>query len=133
MPPFDPTTASLKDLAQWTGEAQPGSTNHTRGMAEFTKRQTESQLKADEAHIAAAKAEQTAAEAATKAASSAERNATYMLWSVIVAAMAAFASAFSAYFAWESTRQVVPMIFTPAAPTTTQSPLTPAPGTKPHQ
>jgi hypothetical protein len=41
-----------------------------------------------------------ALEAQIRAAAATEVNAKYMLWSVIVAALAAFGSAASAYFAW---------------------------------
>jgi hypothetical protein len=85
MPPFDPRKASLDDLAKWTGDAEPGSINHTAGMAELTRRQILGQIEATEVEKWAAAAS--------------EKNAKYMLWSVIVAAIAAIAAAFSAYFA----------------------------------
>jgi hypothetical protein len=53
----------------------------------------------------AAKAEREAAEAAIAMAGSTERNAKYMLASVIVAALSAIASAVSAYFAWYGATQ----------------------------
>jgi hypothetical protein len=75
MPPFDPKTASLDELAQWTGQSQPGSDVHTRGSAELTRRQLHSEMEATGA---------------------AKRNANYMLASVMIAAIAAIASAVSA-------------------------------------
>lgn len=95
MAAFDPKTASLADLAHWTGGAQPGSINHTIGMAEFTKRQTEWQIKAAEAQIAAARAEKLAANAAVDTATSTKANARYTLWAAIAAAIAAGASLFT--------------------------------------
>jgi hypothetical protein len=92
---FHPSTLSLEDLASHTGNAQPGSLNHTAGMAEFTFRQTKAQLEASEAQIIASHAETKAAEAAVKGTAAAERNAKYMLASVVVAAIAAIASAVS--------------------------------------
>src|SRR5260370_28146987 len=96
---WQPATFPLEQLASWTGNAQPGSINHTAGLAEFTFRQTKAQLAASEAQIRAANAEVEAAQAATATAHATEKNAKYMLASVIVAAVAAIASAVSAYFA----------------------------------
>lgn len=101
MLPFDPHTASLDDLSKWTGDAEPGSINHTAGMAELTRRQIVGQIEATEAE--------------KRSAAASEKNARYMFWSVIVAAIAAIASAASAYFAWDSTTHSIPS-FTPAAP-----------------
>jgi hypothetical protein len=78
MPPFNPRTASLDDLAKWTGDAQPGSINHTAGMADLTRRQIIGQIEATEAE--------------KRAAGASERNAKYMLWSVIAAAISAIAA-----------------------------------------
>jgi hypothetical protein len=94
---------SLDELAVYTGSSSPGHWTHLAGMAEFTRRQTEAQLNASAAQIAAAEAEVTAANAATKAADATvkgaaamERNANYMFWSVIFAAVSAGASALAA-------------------------------------
>ena len=97
---FFPSTLSLEDLASWTGNAGSTSVNHTAGMAEFTFRQTQAQLKASEAQIRASEAEELAAQAAIKGTAAAERNAKYMLASVIVAAVSATSSAAAAYFAY---------------------------------
>jgi DNA-binding protein YbaB len=105
---------NLEELANYTAGSSPGNWTHLAGMAEFTLRQTEWQMKAAQAQIEAAEAEKEAARAATAAAaaeseaakaatitaSATQRNAKYMLASVIVAAFAAFASAISTYFAW---------------------------------
>jgi len=86
-----------------TGDSNPGHWTHLAGMTEFTRRQTEAQLKASAAQMAAADAEITAANAATKAAEATvkgtaamERNANYMFWSVVFAAVSAGASALAA-------------------------------------
>jgi hypothetical protein len=105
---------TLEELANYTANSAPGNWTHLAGMAEFPLRQTQWQMKAAEAQIEAAGAEKEAARAATKAASAesdaaraatatataTEKNAKYMLASVLVAALAACASAASAYFAW---------------------------------
>jgi len=62
----------------------------------ITVRQTQAQLEACAAQIRAAEAETKAAEAEVSATTVAERNARYMLASVIVAAIAAIPSAVSA-------------------------------------
>jgi hypothetical protein len=72
---FDPMTASLEELAKWTGRCDPGSPSHTAGMAELTRRQLIASLEATHA---------------------AKRNANYMLVSVIIAGFAAVASAVAA-------------------------------------
>jgi hypothetical protein len=78
MAPFKPRYASLDDLAKWTGDAQPGSINHTAGVAELTRRQILGQIEATEAE--------------KRSAGAGETNAKYMLWSVIAAAVSAIAS-----------------------------------------
>ena len=90
MPPFDPRKAALDDLANWTGGAQPGSINHTAGMAELTRRQIVGQIEATEAQRRAAAAEERAADAAIEGAAATNLNAKYMLWSVIAAATSTF-------------------------------------------
>jgi hypothetical protein len=89
------TGYSLEDLASSTGNAEPGSINHTAGMAKFTFRQTKAQIAASDAQIEAARAETKAANAAITSAHAAEKNAKYMLWSVIAAALSAVASLIS--------------------------------------
>src|SRR5437879_2839353 len=93
---FDPRNAKLSDLTGWIGDATIDSINYNRGMAEIVRRQTQSQLDACAAQVRAAEAEVKAAEAATQGTAAAEKNAKYMLASVIVAAVAAIASAVSA-------------------------------------
>jgi hypothetical protein len=93
---FDPKKAKLDDLAGWLGNATIDSINYNIGMAEILRRQTKAQIDASEAQIVAAEVETRAADAAVKSSVATERNATYMLWSVIIAAIAALASAFSA-------------------------------------
>jgi hypothetical protein len=80
----------------WLGNANIDSINYNIGMAEILRRQTKAQLEPSEAQIVAADAETKAAEAAMKSSIATERNATYMLWSVVIAAIAALASALSA-------------------------------------
>jgi hypothetical protein len=89
---FDPKTASIEELGNWLGGSMDGSINRAIGTAEFLKRQTKWQIEAAQAQIRAANAEEEAARAATAAAHSAEKNAKYMLWSVIAAAGSAFIS-----------------------------------------
>jgi hypothetical protein len=85
----------LEDVLSWTGRNDPASPNHDRGMAELRFREIVLQMKSSEAQIAAADAEKLAADAAVKGTAAAERNAKYMLASVIVAALAALVSAVS--------------------------------------
>jgi hypothetical protein len=103
------TIASLKnmtldELGDYVAAQQIDHWTHSAGMAELARRQTISQLAADDAQIRAAKAEEKAAEAATRAADAnieaahhAGRNAKYMLWSVIAAAISAFISLMSTF------------------------------------
>jgi hypothetical protein len=74
----------------------PNTQEYMNAQAIITVRQTQAQLDACAAQIRAAEAETKAAEAAVSATNVAERNARYMLASVIVAALAAIASAVSA-------------------------------------
>lgn len=97
---------SLDDLAEYTAAQQADHWTHSAGMVEFTRRQTEWQVKAAEAQIEAAGAEKEAARAATIAATAegdaaraaidtaaaTKQNAKYMLFSVIAAAVSAVAS-----------------------------------------
>jgi hypothetical protein len=93
---FDPRKASLDDLTGWLGNATIDSINYNIGMAEIQRRQTKAQIDASDSQIVAAEAETRAAEAAVKGTAAAERNAKYMLGSVLVAAAAAIFSAISA-------------------------------------
>jgi hypothetical protein len=86
----------LEDVLNWTGRNDPTSPNHDRGMAELRFREIILQLKSSEAQIAAADAQKLAADAAVKGTAATERNAKYMLNSVIVAAIAAIFAATSA-------------------------------------
>jgi hypothetical protein len=86
----------LDNLAGWTGRASAGSINHTRGVAELTRRQLLAQIDASAAEQRAADAATKADDATLKGAVAQEKNATYMLWSVIIAAIAALFSAASA-------------------------------------
>jgi hypothetical protein len=70
--------------------------------AELDTRQIKAILDATEAQKAAANAEQRAADASVVSARATKRNANYMLASVVVAAISAIASAFSAYYAYLS-------------------------------
>jgi hypothetical protein len=81
MPPFNPRTAPLDDVAKWVGDSQIGSSNHAAGMAELTRRQIVGQIEATDAE--------------KRAAAASERNANYMLWSVIAAAISAVAALIS--------------------------------------
>src|SRR5262249_8574933 len=88
----NPKDFSLDELVKWIGDSMPGSTNHTAGMAELTRRQILSQIESTQAQTRAAIAEERAAEAATSTAASTERNARYMRWSVFAAAASALGS-----------------------------------------
>ena len=85
----DLTQMSLEDIAEAIKAYPPGSAGHTQGMTEFVRRQTQWQIQASIAQVRAANE-------AGEANISARKNAKYMLWSVIVAAVSAFASALSA-------------------------------------
>jgi hypothetical protein len=90
---------TLEELAQdmcFRADSLP----HLTARAEITRRQTKAQLDACAAQISAATAERDAAQAAVATAHSTEKNATYMLWSVIIATISAIASAVSAIAAW---------------------------------
>jgi hypothetical protein len=85
----------LDDLLSWTGRSDPTSLNHNMGMAELRFREIKLQMESSQAQIAAAEAEKLAADAAVRGTAATERNAKYMLVSVIVAALAALVSAIS--------------------------------------
>src|SRR5216683_4860668 len=93
MAAFNPRTADLDQLAGWIGDATIDSVNYNKGMAEIVRRQTKAQLDSCAAQVKASNAEVKAAEAATLGAAATEKNAKYMLASVIVAALAAIGSA----------------------------------------
>jgi hypothetical protein len=82
--------------------AREDSHQYLAARAELDIRQIRASLEATEAQKAAAKAEERAAEASVISANAARRNANYMLASVIVAAISAIASAFSAYYGYLS-------------------------------
>jgi hypothetical protein len=100
MAAFNPRSADLDQLTGWIGDSTIDSINYNKGMAEIVRRQTKAQIAASDAQIEAAEAETKAAEAAIKVATSAEKNAQYMLLSVIVATASAMASAAAAYLAY---------------------------------
>ena len=77
---------------------------HLTAAAEITRRKIQAQLDACRAQIEAAVAEERAAKAAIETAASSKQNANYMLLSVIVATVAAAASAFSAYLSYAATQ-----------------------------
>jgi hypothetical protein len=97
---------TLDEVIDYTATQQADHWTHSAGMAEIARRQTEWQIKAAEAQVQAAEAEKEAARAATNAATAesdaaraaietaaaTNRNARYMLWSVIAAAVSAIAS-----------------------------------------
>jgi hypothetical protein len=95
----DETIGDADDLEMMAGllqnlrEATPHSDAHNKALAELQWMSTVIQLQATKFQIRAAKAEEAAAGAT-------QQNAKYMLASVVVAAVASFASAVSAYFAW---------------------------------
>jgi hypothetical protein len=89
---------TIDQLADYTASQPPGHWTHSAGMAEFTRRQTQAQLDACQAQIAAANAEERAANAAVETAQHAQRNAKYMLWSVIAAAASALISLISTLY-----------------------------------
>jgi acetamidase/formamidase len=72
MPEQQPFEMSLDDIARRMALATLGSQGHTAMMAELSRRQTISQLEATEAQ---------------------KKNAAYMLWSVIAAAVSAIITA----------------------------------------
>jgi hypothetical protein len=81
----DLTKFSLQELTDYIGQSTPGGGAHDSGMAELARRQYVATLEATAAQKAAADA--------------ARSNATYVLWSVGVAALAALAAAVSAIVA----------------------------------
>jgi nitroreductase len=92
----------LDELAQQM-HLRPDSIAHLAAHAEFIRRQTEAQLGAAHAQIVAAQAEEMAAKASIATADATKTNARYLLASVIIAAISAFASAAAAcYSYWNS-------------------------------
>jgi len=79
-------------------EKRTDSHPYLAARAEMDIRQIKALLEATEAQKAAAIAEQRAADASVIGAKAAQRNANYMLASVIIAAISAIAAAVSAYF-----------------------------------
>src|ERR1700730_10524082 len=76
---------SLDDLADQLGINLPGWPPHAAAMAEFTRREAL-------AHERVVRAQETAANAAKATAEATRRSARYMLWSVIVLALASVLS-----------------------------------------
>jgi hypothetical protein len=72
---------SLDELADELGVPPSGSSPHTAAMAEFTRREALAQERV-------ARAQEDAATAATATAEATRRSARYILWSVIVLAVA---------------------------------------------
>lgn len=101
--PKTPRDKTFPELADDLLAAQ-NSHQYLAERAELDTRQIKALLDATEAQQAAANAEERAADASVIAAKAAQRNANYMLASVIVAAISAIASAVSAYFAYLSAR-----------------------------
>lgn len=97
---------TLDEVIDYTAAQQADHWTHSAGTVEIARRQTEWQIKATQAQVeaaeaekeaaraatAAAKAETEAAQAATDTAAATRMNARYMLWSVLAAAISAFAS-----------------------------------------
>lgn len=81
----------LEDLFRWTARNEPNSPNHNMGLAELRFRELRIQIEST-------LAQKEAAEASMRSTSAAERNAKYMLMSVIATSAAALASAISAFF-----------------------------------
>jgi hypothetical protein len=78
----DLSKVSMQQLTDHISQSTAGSIAHGNGIAELNRRQYIATLEATAAQKDAAEA--------------AKRNATYMLWSVVVAAFSAFVSAVSA-------------------------------------
>jgi hypothetical protein len=109
MPERDEAGERLATMLQHAAASAEGQTEVTlrnlKAQDEATKAQREAievQRKAAEAETKAAEASVASAKAAEKAEVLAARNAKYMLWSVLVAAISAIASAVSAYYSYWS-------------------------------
>jgi multidrug resistance efflux pump len=90
MPEFHNLT--LDELTGWMSNAQPGSVRHGQALAELERRRFLAERETGDAQLRAAVAEEKAANAAIETAHHAEKNAKYMLWSVVMAALSAFIS-----------------------------------------
>jgi hypothetical protein len=97
----DAKDMDLDELAQQM-HLRPDSLAHLAAHAEFIGRQTEAQLEAAHAQIVSARAEEMAAKASIATADATKKNARYLLASVVVAAISAFASAVAAYYSYSS-------------------------------
>jgi len=86
---------SFDALVDWMGRSEPDSPNHNMRMAELRFRELLLQVRSSEAQIKAAESEKIAADAVVEGTEAAQRNAKYMLASVVVAALAALFSAIS--------------------------------------
>ena len=89
---------SLDELAGWGEEAEVGSVDHGRMMAELARRQTIAQIEATQAQKATAEAEEKAAKAIVDTARYTERSANYLFWSVIAATVSTMITAAGVLF-----------------------------------
>jgi hypothetical protein len=89
---------SLDELAGWGEEAEVGSVDHGRMMAELARRQTIAQIEATQAQKATAEAEEKAAKAIVDTARYTERSANYLFWSVIAATLSTMITAAGVLF-----------------------------------
>ena len=100
----DAKEMDLDELAQQM-HLRPDSITHLVAHAEFIRRQTEAQLEAAHAAIIAARAEEMAAKASIATADATKTNARYLLASVIIAAISAFASMLAAFYSsWNAVK-----------------------------
>jgi hypothetical protein len=100
----DAKDMDLDELAQQM-HLRPDSITHLAAHAEFIRRQTEAQLEAAHATIIAARAEEMAAKASIATADATKTNARYLLASVIIAALSAFASMIAAFYSsWNAVK-----------------------------
>jgi hypothetical protein len=83
---------NLDQLTEWMGNSQPDTVRWSLAAAELERRRFMGQEETGKAQMRAAEAEQRAANAAIETAHHAEKNAKYMLWSVIFAALSALIS-----------------------------------------
>jgi len=100
----DAKEMDLDELAQQM-HLRPDSITHLAAHAEFIRRQTEAQLEAAHATIIASRAEEMAAKASIATADATKTNARYLLASVIIAAVSAFASTVAAFYSsWNAVK-----------------------------
>ena len=89
---------SLDELAQFGENAEVGSVDHARMMAELARRQTIAQIEATQAQKTASEAEEKAAKAIVESALHTERSANYLFWSVIAATLSTMITAAGVLF-----------------------------------